>query len=169
MKKYYTLIFILVLFFRAEGTVYTPITAPSTGVVSIEPITATVYITTAKTKDIEKLLGRKLKLKEKIALKVFQWKYKKGLRVKNTEKSDKKGKAALILGIIGISALLIPYLSIVALPCAILAIIFGNQAKKQNPNNGQAKAGVILGWVTVGLFALALIVVLAILSSWSWL
>lgn len=165
MKKIFTLIFILVLCFRAESS-NVPSANPGPAISSIAtPVSSALNITTAKTKDIEKLLGRKLKLKEKLAIKVFQWKYKKGLKAKKAEDPAKKGKTAMILGIIGIAALFIPYVSLVAIPCAILAIIFGNQAKKADPNNGQAKAGVILGIVTLGLIALALILVIAIIAS----
>ena len=116
------------------------------------------------------MLGRKLKLKEKIAFKLFQWKLKKGLLHKKEERSQ-KGKTALILGIIGIATLFIPYLILASIPCAILAIVFGNQAKKSDPGDGNAKAGVILGWVTIGVFIIALAIVIAVLSSgsfWGW-
>lgn len=167
MKKYFVLFFIIVLCFRAEST-----TIPSASTGSFEspipkPVSPALNIATAKAKDIEKLLGRKLKFKEKIAIKLFQWEYKKGLKAKKEVDSDKKGKRAMILGIIGIASLFIPYLVIAAIPCAILAIIFGNQAKKADSNNGQAKAGVILGWVTLGLVVIALIVAIAFLAAWT--
>ena len=168
MKKYFVLFFILVLCFRAESTIV-PLGDAAPPVLSITtPTHPLLNIATAKAKDIEKLLGRKLKLKEKLAIKLFQWKYKKGLTAKKVDDPGKKGKTAMILGIISIAALLVPYLAIAAIPCAILAIIFGSKAKKADPDNGQAKAGVILGIVTLGLFALALIVVIAVLASGFW-
>jgi hypothetical protein len=123
------------------------------------------YISTLKIKEAEKLLGRKMKLKEKIAFKAFQWKIKRGYYPLKADDKTGKGKTAMILGIIAVASLFVPYLSIASIPCAILAIIFGNQAKKINPNDGQAKAGAILGWVAIGLFILALILVVAILAS----
>lgn len=166
MKKYFVLFFILVLCFRAES-ITIPSASKSTFETSItKPITPTFNITTAKTKDIEKVLGRKLKFKERIAIKLFQWKFKKSLKANKEIDTDKKGKTAMILGIIGIAALFIPYLVIAAIPLAILAIVFGNQVKKADPNNGHAKAGVILGWVTLGLVTLALILVFALLAAW---
>ena len=74
----------------------------------------------------------------------------------------------MILGIIALGVLVIPYLVIATIPLAILAIVFGNQAKKEDPNDGQAKAGVILGWVALGLVVLALIVALAYLSAFAF-
>jgi len=168
MKKYFILCFVLIVCFRAESTIV-PLANPSPSQLStVSPTPALLNLSTAKAKDIEKLLGRKLKLKEKLAIKVFQWKYKKGLTIKKVENPGKKGKTAMILGIIGIAALFIPYLTIAAIPCAILAIVFGSKAKKADPSDGQAKAGVILGIVTLGIVALALILVIAILASGGW-
>jgi hypothetical protein len=124
-------------------------------------------ISALKIKQVEKLLGRKLKLKEKIAFKVYQWKAKKGLLNKKTDKPQ-KGKTAMILGIIGLGLIFIPYVSLAAIPCAVLAIVFGNQARKENPEDGKAKAGVILGWVTIGIFIIVLAIVIAILSTFTW-
>jgi hypothetical protein len=63
--------------------------------------------------------------------------------------------ASLVLGILGF----------VACPvvCSILAIVFGNQARdriRANPaleGENLAKAGIILGWVGLGLFALSIL------------
>ena len=123
------------------------------------------FVSNLKIKEAEKLLGRKMKLKEKLAFKAFQWKIKKGYYPIKGKEIDGRGKTAMILGIIAVAALFIPYVSIASIPCAILAIIFGNQAKKINPNDGQAKAGVVLGWVAIGLLILALILLVAILAS----
>lgn len=142
---------------------------PSPGITEKQPAVSNVipykFISSLKIKEAEKLLGRKMKLKEKIAFKAFQWKIKKGYYPLKADESAGKGKTAMILGIVAVATLFIPYASIAAIPCAILAIIFGNQAKKVNPNDGQAKAGVILGWVAVGLIILAVILVAAILAS----
>jgi hypothetical protein len=124
-------------------------------------------IATMKTKEVEKLLGRKLTLKEKISLKIAQLKIKKGLRSKEEEKSN-KGQTAMILGIIGLACIIIPYGILASIPLAILAIVMGSQAKKANKNDGKAQTGIILGIVTLGLVALAIIVVAIWLASWGW-
>ena len=49
-----------------------------------------------------------------------------------------------------------------------LAIIFGNQARKADPKDSKAKAGVILGWVTLGLIVLAIAVLIVVLASWTY-
>lgn len=130
-----------------------------------DPVNPYSYLSSMKIREVEKLLGRKMKLKEKLSFKAFQWSIKKGFYPRKPSENSKKGNTAMILGIVAIASLFIPYLSIASIPCAILAIIFGNQAKKINPNDGQAKAGVILGWVTLGLFVLALIIALVWLTS----
>ncbi len=131
------------------------------------PSDVPLSLTTMKVKQVENLLGRKLSFKEKLALKVYKWKEKSHIKAEDGVKS-KKGKTAMILGIIAVSVLFIPYVGIATIPLAILAIIFGNQAKKADPNDGQAKAGVILGWVALGLVVLAIIIALAFLSLYSW-
>lgn len=71
--------------------------------------------------------------------------------------------ASLVLGIAGfIICPLIP---------SILAIVFGNQAQRkigQDPSlegDGMAKAGVILGWIGVGLAALGILIVILVAAS----
>lgn len=166
MRKFILSISIIFIFLNAGSTSTPAENIKPEITTSIEPTIPTFNIVTAKVKDVEKLLGRKMKLKEKISFKILQHKLKKESYRKNGETGSNKGKTAMILGIVGIACLLIPYALIASIPLAILAIIFGNQAKKQNPNDGQAKAGVILGWVTLGLVALAIIVVAAILATW---
>jgi hypothetical protein len=162
----YLLIFIAVFFFATstDGAIIPSPKGPIKYPVANQFIPYEL-ISTLKIKEAEKLLGRKMKLKEKLAFRVFQWKIKKGYNPDKGNAIDGRGKTAMILGIVAVAALFIPYVSIASIPCAILAIIFGNQAKKINPNDGQAKAGVVLGWVAIGLLILALILVVAILAS----
>lgn len=67
--------------------------------------------------------------------------------------------ASLTMGVLGLSAL--PLIG------AVLALVFGYRARREIANSGEsgeglATAGVILGWVGVGL--LALIAVLAVVA-----
>lgn len=166
MRKIILLISIILLFLNAWSS-STPAESLKPDISnSIEPTYPPFNIITAKAKDVEKFLGRKMKLKEKIGFKFLQHKLKKESYRNKGETGSEKGKLAMILGIVGIACLLIPYALLASIPLAILAIIFGNQAKKQNPDDGKAKAGVILGWVTLGLATLAIILVVAFLSSW---
>ena len=129
-------------------------------------------ISTMRVKDVQKLLGRKLKLKEKIAFKVFQWKVKKGwIPGKKNPAKGNKGRTAMIFGIIVLVALFIPYVSIIALPAAILALVFGYDARRDDPSDRHARTALILGWITIAVFIIALVLLVAILSSggfWGW-
>ena len=134
-----------------------------------KPVDSVQYISTLSIRDIQKLTGRKLRLKEKLAIKLFQWKLKKGYtNYKKEETKDTKGNTAMILGIVALACLFIPYVVIASIPCAILAIIFGNQARKANPKDSRAKAGVIMGWVTLGLIVLAIAILVVVLASWGY-
>ena len=165
MKKLLIITCLHCFFFHSAPAMNAPFFSTATSPVltnSPQPLN----LSTLKIKEVEKLLGRKMKLKEKIAFKLFQWKLSKELKSKRGGTDVDKGKTSMILGIVGIGLLLIPYLVIAAIPCAILAIIFGNKARKENKNDGRAKTGIILGWVTIGLFVLAIALVVIILSSW---
>lgn len=121
-------------------------------------------VATMKIREAEKLLGRKLTLKEKVAFKIAQFKIKKGLKAKAEGKSS-KGQTAFILSLIGICLLVIPYASIASLPLAIIGLVMGSQAKKENPDDKKARTAVILSLVTLGLIVLAVLLVIAILAS----
>lgn len=164
MKKYIFLIAIFIFGYNAESA-----TVPVTDFLAnsfTNPTDPFQHFSTLSLKEVQKLAGRKLKLKEKIAIKILQWKLRKDLKQKKADAGSEKGKLAMILGIVGIGLLFVPYLFIAAIPCAILAIIFGNQARKVNRDDGKAKAGIILGWVTLGLIVLVTILLFAILVSW---
>lgn len=117
-----------------------------------------------KIKEAEKILGRKFTLKEKLAFKIAQLKMKKELKAKAAGKSS-KGQTAFILSLIGLCLLLVPYASIASLPLAIIGLVMGAQAKKENPDDRKAQTAIILSIVTLGLIVLAVLLVIAILAS----
>ena len=121
-------------------------------------------LATIKINELEKITGRKLKLKEKIAFKIYQYKIKKDLKYKQKEKPS-KGQTAFTLGLISLVVFFIPYVNLASLPLAVVALIIGSKAKKENPKDSKAKTGVILSIISMGLFALALVLVVAILAS----
>lgn len=122
-------------------------------------------LATMKIKELEKFAGRKLKLKEKIAFKIYQFKLRKDLKNHQNDEDKSKGKTAFILGLISLIAFFIPYVTLASLPLAILAVIIGSKAKKENPKDSKANTGFMLGLISLGLFALALILVIAIIAS----
>ncbi|MEQ1676541.1 MAG: DUF4190 domain-containing protein [Chitinophagaceae bacterium] len=169
MKLRFTILLLLCFSIPVFSSIH-PSAGPSPVRMSIEnaapsPVLAT--FATMKMRDIEKMAGRKFSLKEKIAIKFYQWKLRKqSLLPKGKEKTN-LGQAALILGIVGLVTLVIPYASILSIPCIILALVFGYQAKKANPQDRKAKTAIILGWIGVGLIVLAVVLLIAILASWS--
>src|SRR6185295_12086927 len=113
----------------------------------------------------QKLIGRKLTLKEKLSF----------LILKHTSKrkaQSSKGSTALGFGIAGLAILLIglfvPFVGWFALAAGILAIVLGNKAKKEDPSDKKAHTAVTLGWITIGIFVLAVIAAAILISSGGW-
>ncbi len=163
MRKFPLLIFALIIFTSfsiSTNSSIDPVNDPAAKVaMSIDKVAS------MKMKEAEKILGRKFTLKEKIAFKIAQHKIKKEATKEKGKPS--KGQTAFILSLIGLCILFIPYLSIAALPLAIIGLVMGSQAKKTNPDDKKAKTAIILSIITLGLFALALILVILILAAWS--
>jgi hypothetical protein len=171
MKIIAIIISMTLIFFDSANAATIPSTKSSAG----EPAVITLshemagYISNLKIKEIEKLMGRKLKLKEKIGLKIYQWKAKKEASHKKIDVEKDKGKNSRMLGIFALGALLLsPFLIftwMAAIPLAIIAIITGNKALKEDKNDKAAKTGVILGWITLGLMVIGTIFIIAVLAA----
>lgn len=150
-------------------------------------------ISSLKVKDAEKMAGRKFTFKEKVGFVLLKKQirnYKKNdntptlfqkLVLKKAEKKLTKGKknepgskgqSAMVFGIAAVVTLIIglfvPYVVIASLIASILAIVLGSVAKKENPDDSKARIGKLLGWITLGLIALFLILATIIIASWSW-
>lgn len=87
-------------------------------------------------------------------------------------KNDGLSVASMVLGIIGLVFMFVPGLSGIGIVCGILAIIFGVISKRRIlESNGQlgglsmAKAGLILGIISVVLCVLSLVACGALLST----
>lgn len=115
-------------------------------------------------KQLQELLGRKLTLKEKVALKIFRWKQVKA--EPDPKDSSRNGRTAKTLGIIALAALLI--FPLATLVCGILAIVFGQQAKKINPDDRNAKAGIIMGIIALGVLVLFVAALIVLISAYTW-
>ena len=127
-------------------------------------------IASLSVKDIQKLIGRKLTLKEKISFSILKQK----LRHKPKD-SMNAGDISLILGIASLAFIalyfFLPFSLILAIASGIVAIITGHRARKKDPANKNAKIGKLLGWITVGLitaFFIAIIIAFASIGSWSF-
>ena len=74
----------------------------------------------------------------------------------------------MIFGILSLALLFVPVIGgLAALISAILALVLGYSARRKNPEDRKAKTAILLGWLSIGLFVLALIIVIGILASWS--
>jgi len=126
-------------------------------------------ISSMKLRDFQKLSGRKLTLKEKISFGILKHKIKKNQK---NDKGAGNGQLSLILGIAGlaffVSGVFLPALFIPSLVSAVVAVVLGSVAKKQNPNDRKAHAGKLLGWITLGLLTLLTILAIIALASWDW-
>ncbi len=160
---------ILVVFFFSSFTVHhdtnvLPATlSSSVHTLQKDPLPADRLVK-MKIKEAEKILGRKFTLKEKLAFKIAQLKLKKELKAKAEGRSS-KGQTAFILSLIGLCLLVIPYASIASIPLAIIGLVMGAQAKKENPDDRKAQTAIILSIITLGLIVLAVLLVIAILAS----
>jgi hypothetical protein len=127
-------------------------------------------IASVKVKEIQKLIGRKLTMKERIAFFIFKQK------LRHTPKaSSEEGEIALLSGIAAVSLLVLslffPFLLIASLIASIIAIITGSVTKKREPGNQKAKTGKMLGLITLAIIAILfiiLLVVFASLGTWSF-
>ena len=124
-------------------------------------------IASLKLRDIKKITGKKLTLKQKIGFLILKKKIKHA-----GDEDGRQGKTAQVFGILAlglfVAGLFLPYVLLGSLIAAILAIVNGSVAMKANPNDKKAHAGKLLGWITLGLIALLLILVIALVSAWSW-
>ncbi len=141
-------------------------TSPLVATTNVPPGDIYKKIASLTIKDVQHLIGRKLTIKEKIGFLAIKHK------TKRQAKDGSQGQTALIFGIGALALLVIglfvPYVIIGALIAAILAIVTGSVAKKQNPSDGKARAGKLLGWITLGLITLLLILAVAIIATWTW-
>ena len=155
MRKFIPCILVLIIF-SSFSVSPTAVVLPAENVESIigppETIIPLDKIASMKTKEAEKIIGRKMTLKEKISFKITQYKIKRALKDKENGKAS-KGQTAFILSLISLCVLFIPYLGIASLPLAIIGIVMGAQAKKENPNDKKANTAIILGIITLGLIS----------------
>ncbi len=163
MKKLLLFTAFLFLFFGAESAIIPSLTNP------VNPIQ---HFATLSIKEVQKLAGRKLTLKEKIAVKIFQWKIKKSITHKKNAEYRDKGKTAFLFGVIAlVSLLLTPVIffgTLAALVFAIAALVTGKKALKDNPDNKKAKTAIILGWITIISLLLLAALVAVFLTSWTF-
>ena len=122
-------------------------------------------IATMKLRDFQKLIGRKLTIKEKIAFFILKYKTRHQHNDANTD-----GKASFVLGFLGLILLIAgfftPALFLGALLASILAIVIGSTARKKDGNNREARMGKMLGWITLGALSLLAVLLIIVIATW---
>lgn len=117
-------------------------------------------------KNYKAVTGKRLTLKHKIALKIWQWKagklFQQGKEA--TPKQKKLGKISLICGAAAFGLAPIPILNILSFPAAIAAIVLGISSLKGN-NNTNGVIGLVLGGVYVLLLFLVLVFILLLFGG----
>jgi len=126
-----------------------------------------------KPKDIEKTTGEKLTLFQKIKFKLAEKILRKYSDDEITAKQQRQGRVSMVLGIMGLAFLFVSlspflgFLGILAIPSAILAIVFGSKSLKGN-SNSEGMVGVITGGATIGLIIIAVLVVAIAFSGFTF-
>ena len=127
-------------------------------------IECTKYVRKIKTKEIERLTGKKLNFFEKLQLKILQKKLKNFEKGEPTEKQKKQGTLSMLCGFVSFILLFISPLVLLAIPLGVLALVFGIQSLKGN-SNAKAILGVVTGGLSLLLILVALILVAALLAG----
>ena len=83
-------------------------------------------------------------------------------RRRDPNEGSGSGIAAMVLGIVAIVLSCIPYVNIVGLICAILAIILGALGRSSPGGGGMAVAGLVMGIIVVALWLVGLVLVFAL-------
>ena len=144
-------LFLGMLVFQAKAatTPVQPVPEPS---ISLQKLNA---------KSFRELTGRKMTLKEKMALWVLKRKLRKaGDGDTFTEKQQKQATLSMIFGLTGLAFIFIPYAILLSIPLAIAAIILGFKSLKGNSNT-KGIIGVVAGFTIPLFLIIALIVILS--------
>jgi hypothetical protein len=110
----------------------------------------------------------KLSFTQKLALKIVQKKAKRAMKKSmssgNTDQDQPRtlSKLALIFGSVGLGVILIPYVSVVAIPCAIAGIVLGIIGIKKEGSNAMNILGIVFGGALLVILAIVILVLIAI-------
>jgi hypothetical protein len=169
MKKLTTLLlfcFIIVFPALSATTPFPLESAPVTQPLSQEALLK--KIASMRVRDFQKMTGKKLTLKQKIGFLLL----KRNLRHK-AKATANPGQTSLTFGIAAIIMLVLGFfvapLLIGALIASIVAIVVGGSALQKDRSDRKARAGKLLGWLTLAILALLLILAAIVVASNPWL
>lgn len=80
-------------------------------------------------------------------------------------RSNGKATASLVLGIISLVFIFFGTYAFIGMILAVIGLVLGIQAKKESPDDGKAKAGVILSIIGLSLCALSFIACIACVGA----
>ncbi|MDD4112657.1 MAG: DUF4190 domain-containing protein [Herbinix sp.] len=84
-------------------------------------------------------------------------------------KSDGKATASLVLGIVSLVFIFFGTFAFIGMILAIIGLVFGISAKKENPEDGKAKAGIVLCIIGLALCTISLLACAACFASLAFL
>ena len=119
-------------------------------------------------KKIEKLAGRKLSFKEKIAVKIYKHNpslYERFADSTEDKKLEKKALWSKWLGIGSLIGLFIPVVNLLSLPAAIIAIVFGASTQDNINTKKNARQGITFGIITIAIILVVAALVVLIVSA----
>ena len=167
MKKLFCLFFVILFSFQINASTiplndsslnnYSTVIKPKSENPNADAIKVLAKM---KISDIEKMLGRKLKFKEKIALKILKFKSRKN---NSEETSSAEGIKAKKIG--GLSLIFSIVFFPVGITLAILAIVKANKVLKKNPNDKAALQGKNRGFIALVLTTLFIVLAISTFLS----
>jgi hypothetical protein len=119
------------------------------------PAIGAQQLTTLRVKDFEKITGRKMSLKEKLAYKLMQVKLKKDMKKKGKGDYSARSKTAFILSILSLATILLLPLSVLL---AVISIILASKSLKANPEDRKAKTAMGLSILALGIIVVGLLI-----------
>lgn len=159
MRKFFLLLSLFVfvngnsrpLFISIPGTA---MQGPVLKITGHLPVSAS-ELATMKLKDLEKLTGHRLTLKEKLAFKIFQAKLKKQIHKADKKDYPKRSKIAFILSLLSLATVVLIPLSLVL---AVISILLAAKSIKQNEYDRKAKTAMGLSILAIGIIVVGLMI-----------
>jgi len=133
---------------------------PGSGAISVEQI---LKLTP---REYEKMTGKKLKLKQKIALKIYQWKLKKHFKSADPATQKRQGVLSLIFGGLAVVATMIALIALLpgvflfSAAFAIPGLILGIKSVEGNNVNTPGLLGIIFSSLVFLIFAIGIVAIL---------
>ena len=110
-------------------------------------------------KDVSRIKGRKMTFKEKMQFILLQYQLKKLPRKAISSRQNRQATVSMIFGILSLVLLFTPA-AVVAIPAAIVGLVFGIVSVKGNSNT-KSIVGIITSGVTISVLILAFLLVSA--------